>query len=302
MNTLHHITEFVDEQLNATHKHGMKLMRSTHETLRVEVRGMSEYIRMDGRVYRYGLVSTDTQQTIRLATKMMTRAEFRQRFDMDMHDITGLKAHLLTHTLPDVAHTVLPAPVVCVDESTLEWLQCIYSHVTRLNQHWGTRFKTWTHVKVDEHEAILRDLTLHDMRTVQERLSRLTKALLKYTPPQPPHHVDPARVLHLLAGEVKDEHGINEVMFAAMAAHNNPDNVDAMYMLFLRYSAHTLDTNTFSKLPPGKHSTPDLQFIHDYHKHTHQPEWRHPRLPVTTTPTVQAFKQLVQRINLAVQK
>lgn len=286
------IKEFLDTHVHAEHADTMKALRQVRDALHVEVRGMSEYIHMDGRIYRYGFVSADMDHTEQLVKKVVTPGKFKIVFDMDIQDIAGLKAHLLTHQLAD-AQALLPAPVV-MDPSTLAWLKCAYTHVTRLNQHWGTAFKTWDQVRVEEAQDILMDLTSQDIHAVTSNLDRLTRVLLKNPPPSNLQWDEDqlAKTIERFRGV----HGPHEVVFAALATQT-PNSTDAIYMLFLKYSAHALDTNTFAQLPPGKHAKPDKQFIIDYNHDSNLPAWVNPTLPVTTTPTARDFQTLVDMVN-----
>jgi len=284
----------MDAHVQSKHHDTMKTLRQVRDALHVEVRGMSEYIHMDGRIYRYGFISADPDHTEQLVRGMVSPEEFNIIFNLDIQDIAGLKAHLLTHPLSDVS-ALLPAPVVAMNPETQAWLKCVYTHVTRLNQHWGTTFKTWDHVQVDDDvQDILMDLTDQDIHTVMSRLNRLTQVLLKNKPPNSSFEWDTEQIDKNIE-RFKDVHGIHEIVSATLAAQK-PNSTDAVYMQFLRYSAHALDTDTFTKLPPGRHRKPDKQFIIEYIHDTNSPAWENPILPVTTTPTLQEFKKLVEMI------
>lgn len=288
--SLARIKQFMDDYSRETRARTLDTIRHARETLRVEVRGMSEYIYMDGRIYRYGFVGPDVEHMKRIVSLMMSPDEFRHTFQLQVDDVAQLKPHLLTNNTLAGRRDILPAPVV-MNNTTLKWLKGIYTHVTRLNLKWGTHFKTWDHVQLEDAQDILEELTRNDMGIVERKLQRLTTAILKSRPSSEDWDGDTIQTMVDAFAEV---HGVNEIAFATMAA-NKPDNVDALYMAFLRYSAHTLEHDTFSRLPHGKHHVPQQAFIDQYTRNARLPPWK-PRLPISTTPTLSSFKKLVIQI------
>lgn len=316
--SLDRIKTFVSDLDNRTCQNIQNSYASTRNTLHSEVKGMSEYISLNGRLYRYGFVSEDDERT-RLAARRVSNDDldaFRQTLDMPnlktWDDITGvkLKTHLLNTYNTDVAN-IIPAPVSDLDALTLKWLQGVYTSVHRLNWDWGTQFKSWSDVKLespgDAHEDALREMTQDDVDDVNDMLKQLTERALGCTTTQYRGWKDFERTVEQMYPRLKKEHGLNEIAFASLASSpGGRQGIDDTYMQLLLYLAHTARTHNFSSLPQRNlepNPTDVAEFTRTYYltDQSMRRDWgdKEPvtQIPATTTPSLESFRELVTFIS-----
>lgn len=279
--------------------------RTVRDFFQVEVKGFSEFIGVNGKVYRYGFVSEDAVRTRTLA---------RALFDNDLNkfrDIVGmkgmsswddlqpakLKVHLQRNHDAAVAlnSSVLPAPLSDVNPPARNWLQGIYENIARLNVDWATDFQRWEDVTFTNTEAqreSVRDATRSDMRNICALLSSSTKSAMMVEmglKGEVEHLFNELTVPHI------PDHGEVEVLLATLAAQpSSPAAPDTLFTMLLLYLAHSVAHHTFTPLPLGvrtvtsKEAARDravfLEHYYDTTTRTVQDDWGRIMGTVTTAP------------------
>ena len=233
--------------------------KAVREAFRVEVKGFAEFIGINGRTYRYGVVSADDDRTRAIVRKMFDGdfAKFTDAVgrlgasDWDQLHAPELKIHLLK--AGDVS---LPAaPLHEVDATARVWLQGIYENVHRLNSDWHTGFGDWSEVEYSDTERqreVVESLTRSDMEDVCRMLTRTTQNVMM---------VDGSlgENSDKLFAEVRERlpgltaqfpaQGQVELVMAALAAGANM--IDEFYAILLLYLARSSARHTFATLPAG---------------------------------------------------
>lgn len=281
------IEQFVNAADTAARRRARDQQVAVRDALQSELRGMAEFVNVNGRLHRYGFVSRDNQRTRDILRAMFeSPAAFSQAVGLPVQhwddiDSAQLKLHLQTSRLSHL----LPAPLVRVNTDARNWLQSVYLTLHRLNDDWGTRFTSWDEVVGDA-----RDATQDDIDKLRGMLMDITTRLLEPLPEPEAWDIQVKPV---------PGHGIVEVVFAHLARRRG---VPEAYMLLLRYLAQSAEDGTFTPLPPGKHSTDKTAihaFIADFYpsREDFLRDWpTPPRIPATTTPSVESFQTLVDCI------
>jgi hypothetical protein len=240
----------------------LQSLHESHRTVRnivqTEIRGCMEFINVNGRLYRYGVVSADNRRTQQCVKALVPSLdEFNRVFNMHVQSwdqVTPykLKSHLQI-TLNRESYRMLPAPVVAINAQTLEWLRGVYVSLHRLNSHWGTQFKRWEDVAIDAdsdtHQDVLKEITQDDIAQLELMMKTLTKHAMAAVTKTPTNYDDVGCTQHTHA-----QHGMVEMLFARITKLHKRDTRN-MYVMMLLYLAHSYRTHTFSPLPPGKHHT-----------------------------------------------
>ena len=285
------VHKYVTERDMETYQRTRNQQKAVRDALQSELKGMAEFVNVNGRLYRYGFVSRDNERTRRMLQQMFKTPEsFGNAINFPVKTWDDIDSARLKLHFQSSRETVQPlAPVVHINDDTLSWLKGVYVSLHRLNDHWGTSAKRWDEVVVNA-DAV-REVTEDDISTLRNMLLDLTTRVLSSLPVLPKWELKPRDV----------GHGVVETVFATLA---HTRDVREVYMLMLRYLARSLLTNTFTPLPPGKHSTDKThirEFIDAFYTTNEEMtrDWgRVPpehQIPVTTTPSLVEFEKLVAR-------
>lgn len=277
---------FVAASDAATHRRNLDVDIAVRNALHSELRGMSEFINLNGRLYRYGFVSRDNNRTRKMLSHMFTPESFTKAVQFPISDWTELDSAKLKLHFQSRRATLPVPPLLEINTDTLDWLKGVYVSLHRLNDHWGTSARSWDDVVLNQDAA--REITEDDIDTVHSLLRDLTTRVLAELPPPVTWDVGP-RV---------EGHGVIETIFASL--RDRP--VQEVYMLMLRYLAERIRNDTFTPLPPGKHSRNKegmRAFINDFYVTDAEMrrEWPSPDLPATTTPSLAEFEHLQNNMN-----
>jgi len=276
--TLNHIRTFVVNFLTATQRAERESQRAVRDLFHFEVQGFSEFIAVNGRMYRYGFISSDT-----VRTRSLARAIFNDNFgefertvghisdvdgwdDLHISDVDvdrwdnlrppELKRHLLKHVTAALAlQSHLPPPLLHVNTHAREWLHGVYENITRLNSDWGTEFETWDDVVVSDTERerdAVKSATSKDMADIRGMLRDTTQNALMQTP-SVEADVD-AMMSHvrtrLPALHAAFPHqGQAELIMATLAAFTT--SIPTFYAILLLYLAKSTNKHHFCKMPQG---------------------------------------------------
>lgn len=309
------VFEFVNEMDVGRARQIQQSLRKVRDQLQTEMRNGSEFISVNGRLYRYGFVSLNDDRTRELLKRMFSDdlGEFREMFFPveSWDDVTSLKvkSHLQGLKNREKILEKLPVSFDSVDDQSLRWLKGIYLTLPTLNKHWDTEFESWGDVSIsDDVHPLIEELTGENMEDLGEMLKNLTSHALTFEPRDTNFDkVEEAlRVAKKTEKGGKENHGKVELVFARIAASQDRDPQD-VYLLLLRYLSQSLKKGSFSPLPPGfqrsssqnddirsfleEHYTSDDQIVRDWG--TKDPV-KH--IPVTTVPSFPEFKSLVQSL------
>jgi hypothetical protein len=237
------------------------VQKTVREWLYVDVKGFREFIRANGRVYRYGMVSSDTPRTCTLLRGMF-EDDFSTFKDVvggggnwtswDDVDASNLKVHLQnqSHDVFDALTSRLPAPLHVVDATTREWLRCVYGNVMRFNAECGTNFTSWDEVDTLPPPSSVKETTLRDIADVKHMLQRATQVAMKddvkTTEWMCPVFEDVVHVYLPTLMTSFPHHGFVELVMATLGAVTQMH--DAFFLLLLLYIAHN-----FVALPEHAH-------------------------------------------------
>lgn len=260
------IQTFIIDFFNSTWQQEQCSQKSIRDAFQVEVKGFSEFIPVNGRMYRYGFVSSDDRRTQSLARDMFH--DNFQQFEQVVGRISGvsgwdtlrapeLKLHLLRHNQVAIhLKKHLPAPMHIVNTSSRDWLRGVYENIMRLNTDWSTNFSEWTDVEIVDNanevvRAAIAAQTRDDISAIQNMLRRSTEnammvdggvyqdveTMITHVRTHLPH----------IAPLFQTCHGRIELVMAILAADANPRNVDGFYNILLLYL--TKFRHQFSPLP-----------------------------------------------------
>jgi len=263
--TLNHIRTFVVNFLTATQRAERESQRAVRDFFHSEVQGFSEFIAVNGRMYRYGFVSSDTGRTRALARAIFSDnfGEF-ERAVGHISEVDGwddlrppaLKLHLLKHaTAALTLQRHLPSPLLGVNTSAREWLHGVYENITRLNSDWGTEFETWDDVVVsdtDRGREAVTSATSKDMADIRCMLRDTTQHALMQTPAV---DTDVDAMMSRVRTALPALHttfprqGQVELIMATMAALTA--SIPTFYAILLLYLAKSTNKHHFCKIPPG---------------------------------------------------
>jgi hypothetical protein len=289
------IQQYVAAHDTETHQRARDEEIAVRSALHSELRGMAEYVNVNGRLHRYGFVSRDNDRTRNMVKQMFDSPEsFVDAVGFpikEWDDIDSVRLKLHLQSSRDNLTSLLPAPLLELNPDTLSWLKGVYVSLHRLNDHWGTRFTSWDNIVIDADAT--RDVTKDDIETVRKLLLDLTSRVLTQLPSPGTFNFDPPKI---------PGHGVVETIFACIACERD---VRDTYMLMLRYLAQTSRDDTFTPLPPGKHSLDKSHiqsFIDDFYITEDElvRDWGTTppihQIPATTTPSVVEFETLVSRV------
>lgn len=311
------VSQLVFDFMDAVDTQRLESIRDSHRVVRTlvqsEIRGCVEFINVNGRLYRYGFISTDTDRS-RECVQALTPSlqEFNRIFKTHLSSWSEfspfeLKNHLQKNPNPEV-HRLLPAPVPAMNPSTLEWLKGVYVSLHRLNSHWGTHFKQWGDVQVDPRagtqQQALKGVTEEDMAELQTLMKKLTQHAMAGVDKPPTNYHDVTNCTHAGAKELKQTHGVVELLFACITKKHGRDPVN-MYMNMLLYLARSRRKDSFSPLPPGKHHVHGAEtnaFISGFYSSEKQLErdWGKTdpalQLPMSSVKSQKHFQELVHSV------
>lgn len=309
--------------------------RKTRDMFQVEVAGFSEFIAVNGKVYRYGFVSRNDARTCTLVRAMFDNdvQRFNSTTGMQLQgwselSAPKLKTHLSTNRdLFCTLRQALPAPIVNIDDSVGEWLQNMYENIGRFNQVMNTSFQTWDEVKAQstDVEDALRRETARDIDDIRDLLLRATTTAL--APPVEDYARDLiAQVKRISYEDVAHfPHGSVELLFACLAAVE-PSCSETMYAMLLIYLAAAARKHRFVPVPAHlvvytglETSVSRAEFMERYYSTTPrnaQDEWmrltgetrRQPmhvmmrEIPASTLRTFEDFISLVSNIRHALRR
>jgi len=127
--------------------------------------GMSEFIQVQGRIFRHGFVSEHGHRTIALLQHMFSSFQHFQLVVGPIKQVEEwaqvtpqlLKQQLLrTRLSPKRFKPYLPAPLLEMTPLVVKWLKNVYIHIERLNADWGTQYTDWTEVQLPADESKLK--------------------------------------------------------------------------------------------------------------------------------------------------
>lgn len=305
------VSELVFKFLDSMHSRRLHEIQESHKTARNlvqgELRGCVEFVNVNGRLYRYGVVSGDqhrTQQCVKALVPSLD--EFNRVFKLDAKSWDEVSPFLIKNHLQSKVirepHKLLPAPVLSMNASTLTWLKGVYVSLHRLNNEWGTRFKTWEDVVLDPEsetqQNLLKDITRDDMAHLESMMKSMTQRAMASVNPS----TDYRDVLECARDSAT--HGKVEMLFACTTKLHGRDATH-MYMLMLLYLARSSESQTFSPLPPGKHHTHGAdtrQFIDNYYRSDNdlRRDWGEGdpvrKIPLSSVASFSQFLRLVQSV------
>ena len=290
-NLVHRINTFVCKRDQELHRRTRESQKTVRNALQSEMRGMAEFININGRLYRYGFISSNPARTRQLCKAIfsypaiMTAQVHIQITSWDDVDPAKLKLHLQSERA-----RIPPPPLLSLDDRTLQWLQGAYTSLLRLNQHWGTRFTSWEDVTLDGvSPEVLQETTEKDIHALQQMLVILAKTIM--TPLRCVEYVQTP----CPPGDTG--HGRVECVFARMVAHGR--DLEDTYLTMLMYLHNSVEQDTFTPLPPGKHVVTDdaTKFVENFYMSDTERarDWGDGdiELPITTAYCLQTFKDLV---------
>lgn len=249
------VHEFVLHFVRASTTNDQSAQRKVRDMFQVEVAGFSEFIAVNGKIYRYGFISRDNARTCALARAMVDNDLDRFNDVVGMHLATWdaltaakLKTHLRNnHRAIRALNEILPAPLVEVNDATRAWLRSLYENITRLNAEWNTEYLHWDDVVLTP-DALntLRRATCRDIEDIQDLLTHATKLTMTVASEDWIH--DLFDQLGRAPPVVGLPHGRTEIVFATLASLH-PACTDTFYVMLLMFLA--VATRPVEALPPG---------------------------------------------------
>ena len=290
--------------------HIQQSIRKVRDQLQMEMKKGSEFIGVNGRLYRYGFVSPDDDRTRELVRLMFSDdlGEFQKVFPgmESWDDVTSLKlrTHLGKGHSTEISE-MMPVPFNSMDDKSLRWLKGIYLTLPTLNKHWDTEFNSWGDVSISKDVIpIIVELTEENTEDLKEILKNLTVHAMTFDPKET--NFDTVKKSMGIPRSPEETHGKVELVFAHIASSQDRDPRD-VYLTLLRYLSQSWKNGSFSPLPPGfhrsssqnenlgrflsEHYTSDDQMVRDWG--TKDPV---EHIPVTTVPSFPEFKSLVESL------
>ena len=277
------VHDFIQDFLRASAKTDHLAQRKVRDMFQVEVAGFSEFIAVNGKIYRYGFVSRDTSRTC-----AMVRAMFDndlERFNEVMgwrlsswDDLTAPKLRLHVrnnHQAVRALNDMLPAPMVSINDATRGWLKSVYENIERLNAQCNTGFNHWEDVVLTPaiSDACQRE-TGRDIEEVRDILAQATTMAMTTTDDW--IH-DLFHQLHQAPPRTNLPHGHVEILFATLASFE-PACIETFYVMLMLFLASSTQTELTVPSYTGEDAaTERANFLVEYFDTTTrsaQQEWR----------------------------